>query len=234
MRYCTACGNPLHPVEETRGLCTPCEAKSGVDAAAEGMEAREWRSYVTFIRSHFASPDTSIAKVGQYRGYLPGAFAAALSALVLSIILLIYTRQLIGLFYSFVGGGLFDFGMTRDIPYFSMFIRFILLFLLQWAVLSGILLGGAKVLKATMTSQQAFNLAGIAKLYVAGIAFAAMVAGFIHFSLGLAIFVGGYLLSFLMLHNGLKTIMQNVSSYYLPAIISIYIIVQYLLLRMLF
>lgn len=238
MKYCTQCGTPLHTDSPEQKVCVVCmetAASVGVEALRKngGIDLKDWKSYVGFLQRLVRNPERGMQEAVSQQGWIPAVLTSGIASIVLSLIVLVYFRQLFALIGSFFGGGglLWGSSLYVDIPYGSIFFRSLLLFLLQWVLLSLLLMGGAKLFKKEMSLSQALLLAGFAKFYFAMAAIAGMVAGFVSFDLGLGIFGGAFAFSILLLYQGSKTIIPNGTVYYVAASLCAYYIAQLLLVR---
>jgi len=170
----------------------------------------------------------------EVQGLIPGTVAAGAASLLLSIITLAYIRNLYGWIGSLFGRAeyLWSGGMGFDIPYARIFFQSLLLFLLQWVILSAVLVLGAKLVKRDLAYQQAANIAGFVKFFFAVAAIAGMLAGFLNLYLGIGVYGGALALSILLLYNGIRPLIRDGAIYYTAGSLAVYYIAQLFLIRL--
>lgn len=255
MKHCVQCGAPLAADQEDQRECDSCRETAAGTAAAAGLQAgpggvsqssqssqserqdepaADWKdvqTYVRLLQGLIRDPEGSMTGAANRQGYIPGLVTAGIASLVVSLILLMYVRTLYGAIAGAIGGMSMFMGYW-DIPYFGIFIRMLLFGLLQWALLSGLILVMARLSKQEMAPPIAFTIAGFAKFYFAAAAIIAMVAGFIHTTLGIGVIGGALALSTLLLYRGLQPYAPKNTVYFVAGLLCVYYVAQFVLIRL--
>ncbi|MGG4034141.1 zinc ribbon domain-containing protein [Paenibacillus cisolokensis] len=230
MKYCTQCGVPI--ADDAGTVCENCGGGQTAAEGASSFQTNRPEAYAALARNYLFHPLQALGDMAAVRSFVPGLVAAGTAALILAVVVLVYLHQTVGAL-SFIFGGFGGFN-GFDVPYFSLFVRVLFGALLQWLLLSGVIVGGAKLFRMPAENVQAFNMAGLTKLYFAAAALASMVLGFIHPWLGLSVLAGGLVLSAHVLYKGMRAASGDVPFYFVPAVLTAYYILLGALFRLMF
>jgi len=246
-QYCTKCG--AEKEDNGQSLCQEClsNAEQAADAAAEpaagaaitvsatpqGQDrqaADKIMPYIELIRKLILSPlDTLRASLG-YGNALHGSVIAVSSAIVMSLIGLLFIRGILSLVYGLIGG--FSAAMLLSgfgsIPYGEIFIRMLILFVLQWVLLSLIVSGIGRLFGIQVSIVQSLNLIGLTKVYVAIAWIAACILFYLYKPLAIAVLLGGALIGYLAIDRTLNASGDSGSKphqfYFVPAVLAVYMV----------
>ncbi|WP_270170767.1 hypothetical protein [Paenibacillus sp. SYP-B4298] len=208
---------------------TPPEASPTIDSQRPSKRADV---YVSFVRHLFVSPDTSVQQALSYRTYIPGLFSALLAAVIFALISLIYANQLAG-WIGMLSGNIFSL-MSQSVNYVSVFAKVLALVMVQWALLSAMLLGGARLFKAILLPVQAFNAVGVSKVYLAAAGLCALLLSFVHSGLAISVFMGGFILSVSVVIRSVGLLAPQSSFYFVPTVFAAYYVALSIVMSILF
>lgn len=241
MKYCTSCGNAI--AENDLRLCDACASKAeqAVALTTKEAEAVESSNYsaaalVELAKQYLLQPERSLAQTYRFANAWPGAVFAIGSSIVLSLICLLYLKRVLSAISAMMGGfmGMFmgrSAMMGEDVPYAEIFIKMTLGFAVQWLLLALLVVGVAKLFKLQVSVVQAINGIGVSKLYLAAGAVIMLVLGFLHALLGAGVFVGSWVMAYLAADRALKPLLAKQSMYVLPLSVTLYVIVEVILIR---
>jgi len=240
--FCTQCGAPK--LDNGQLLCESCRARAEQAAAAAAVPngnlrqaENKFEPYLQLAKMMFTAPVSTVRRSLDFTNAVPGAAIGIACSLAMSLIGMLLLRKLWFAIFGVLGGFSSLLYGAAAFPYGSVFFRLLLLFALQWVVLSLVVSGVSRLFNRQISLIQSLNLVGLTKLYTAVSWLAACLLAYVYAPLALGAVLGGMLAGFLAiekaLHSSDASAASNEAQFYLvPAIIAVYVLIGALLVRL--
>ncbi len=246
-KFCIHCRKQLEEGQEC-----DCQAGTGVTGNPSAAQQQTYvpanlpqnnNDFVGFIKDEFKfgveffkDPVGHIKSVAQSEDYKAGLFFLTIQALAIGILVLILTKQAAEFFSDLLGplSGLVDMVgyYSKDIPYFSIFIKVFFAVVIQFFVLAGIAYGlGKLAFKGEGSFKGVMATMGVATIPMTAVAIASMIIAFVFPSILSLLITFGTTIMLLLQFVGIREALKfsEVKAIYL--IPTSYIIYVFVLLK---